>query len=307
MTPSLNSVAANRLIQRAGWVACIAAIIMIIVKAIAWLMTGSVVMLTSLVDSMMDAVAAGLNLCVLRYAGLPADHNHRYGHGKAESLAALMQAMFVAGSAIFLILQAVERLMNPRVLTLPEVGIWMMLFSLFLTGIVLLYQQRVIRLTQSTAIRALALNFTMDIIITVMVIITLIFSGWGWLRIDPIMALAMGALILFNAYQIGMDAIYGLMDTELPDDIREHMLQIIFAIEGIQGVHAFRTRQSGRDYFVDMHVELSEMLSFREAHDISVHVIRAIQASYPQAEVFVHQDPMPFSSAPPVLRLNHPE
>lgn len=283
---------ANQLIQRASWAAFGLAIFLIFAKTFAWIITGSVVVLTTFVDSLMDAFSTGLNLIAVRYAILPADDDHRFGHGKAENLAALTQATFVAGSAFFLMIQAADRLMHPRPLVSLDMGLAIMFFSMFFTGILVLYQRYVIKKTNSGVVKAASLNFTMDLVTNLSVIFALGLSYLGLEWVDPLFAIIIGCLILYNAYQIGIDAIHHLMDRELSDEIKSHIFNLASGSANVLGVHAFRTRQSGQSFFIYLHLDIDENLSFKDAHLTCVAVITAIQTEYPNAEVFAHQDPI---------------
>ena len=289
-TSKLAVADANLLIKRASWAAFSLAIFLIFAKTFAWIITGSVVVLTTFVDSLMDAFSTGLNLIAVRYAILPPDDDHRFGHGKAENLAALTQATFVAGSAFFLMLQATDRLLHPRPLTALNMGLGIMFFSMFFTGILVLYQRYVIKKTNSGVVKAACLNFTMDLVTNLSVIFALGLSSFGLVWVDPLFAIMIGCLILYNAYQIGIDAIHHLMDRELSDEIKSHIFNLASKSPNVLGVHAFRTRQSGQTIFIYLHIDINENLSFNDAHLTCVGVINAIQAEYPNAEVFAHQD-----------------
>ncbi len=299
---------ANQIVKWATYAALSMALFLIIAKLTAWLLTGSVSVLASLVDSLMDALASGLNLLAVRWAITPADEDHRFGHGKAESLAGLGQAMFVAGSAIFLGLQAIDRILHPRPLDSTDIGIVVMLVSITCTACLVLYQRKVIRLTQSTAIKADSLHYLTDLITNLTIIVALILAHFGFDGIDPLFAIGLSLFILYNAYQIGYQSIHLLMDRELPDHIRQHIAELILSVPKVQGVHNYRTRQSGSVYFIYLHLELDENLSFHEAHDVTLAVIKLITQTYPNTEIFAHQDPMPplALGSPACLRDAHP-
>ncbi|GBU09208.1 ferrous iron and zinc transporter [Gammaproteobacteria bacterium] len=287
----LDTIDMNRLIKRASWAAFGVSIVLIIFKVIAWVLTGSVVILTTFVDSLMDALSTGLNLIAVRYALQPADDDHRFGHGKAEGLAALTQATFIAGSAFFLMIQAVDRLLHPRDLSDTGIGLSIMFFSMLVTAFLVIYQRYVIKKTASLVIKAVSLNFSMDLVSNFFVIIALGLSSFGLTWVDPVFALFIGCLIFYNAYQIGIEAIHGLMDRELPDAMKADILKLAASVTNIQNIHSFRTRQSGSLFFIYLHLDIPRDLSFQDAHTASVNVINIIQKHYPNAEVFAHQDP----------------
>jgi ferrous-iron efflux pump FieF len=266
--------------------------VLIVGKLGAWLATGSVTVLASLVDSLMDALASVINLMAVRYSLQPADDEHRFGHGKAEALAGLGQATFIAGSALFLLLEAINRLLHPEPLEAVAVGIGVMAFAIVATLVLLGIQRHVIRLTGSTAIRADSLHYATDLITNLSTIAALFLALAGWHGADPLFALALAGYILYSAFGIGREAIELLMDRELPDETRDRIRELAYARPEVLGVHDLRTRQAGHQYFVQLHIELHDDLPLREAHAAADAVEDAIRAAFPGAEVIVHQDPV---------------
>ena len=172
--------------------------VLIVGKLAAWLATGSVTVLASLVDSLMDAVASLINLIAVRYSLQPADDDHRFGHGKAEALAGLGQATFIAGSALFLLLEAVNRLVNPAPLEAVTAGIGVMAFAVVATLVLLGIQRHVIRLTASTAIKADSLHYATDLATNLTTILALVLASLGWDGADPLFALAIAIYIFYS-------------------------------------------------------------------------------------------------------------
>lgn len=265
--------------------------VLIVVKLVVWLTTGSVALLASLLDSLMDAAASVVNLLAVRYSLQPADEEHRFGHGKAESLAALAQAAFITGSALLLTFEAVDRLINPRDLTNPAAGLWVMVFATAATLLLLGVQRYVVRQTGSLAIRADSLHYLTDLLTNLVTIaaIALVMAGFG--RADALLALAIAAYILYSAGGIGLQAVHDLMDRELPDDVQRRIVQVALEHPEVRGVHELRTRQSGPTRFIDLHLELNGRMSLAEAHRISDQVDNAIRSAVPGADVMIHQDP----------------
>jgi len=280
-----------RLLRLATLSSVATAILLIGAKLLAWLITGSVSVLASLVDSLMDAAASLINLAAVRYALRPADAEHRFGHGKAESLAGLAQATFIAGSAFFLMLHAIDRLLHPRSLESLGVGVAVMLFSILATVVLLGIQHYVIRRTGSTAIRADSLHYASDLLSNASILIALLLAQLGWGGLDPLFAMGIGLYILYSAWQIGADAFQLLMDRELPAQLREQILRAALAHPSVQGVHDLRTRKSGPTVFVQLHLELDEELTLLRAHDIADEVDARIRAAVPEAEIIIHKDP----------------
>jgi len=281
-----------RLLRIATYASVATACILIGGKSIAWLQTGSVSVLASLIDSLMDAAASLINLFAVRYSLMPADEEHRFGHGKAESLAGLAQATFIAGSAVFLLMHAADRLINPQPLQDVATGIGVMVFAMAATLVLLGIQRYTIVKTGSTAIRADSLHYTTDLLTNGATIVALGLSTFGWLTLDPILAIAIAGFILYSAWQIGHEAFQLLMDRELPPEDLERIREIAEAHKEVLGMHDLRTRRSGQTAIIQMHIELDGALSLRSAHRITDEVEAELHAAFPRAEVLIHQDPV---------------
>ncbi|WP_322096051.1 cation diffusion facilitator family transporter [Pelagibius litoralis] len=283
---------AARLLRLATTASVATACILIVVKLIAFLLTDSVSVLSTLVDSLLDAAASIINLIAVRHALVPADREHRFGHGKAEPLAALGQAAFITGSAVFLIIEASQRFVSPRSLMNGDIGIAVMVFSILATMALVMLQRYVIRRTGSLAIKADSLHYVGDILVNAAVIVALVLTAqFGWRYIDPIFGLAIAAYILFNAWQISAGAMDMLMDRELPEDERARIREIALAHSSVKGLHDLRTRASGQQIFIQGHIEMDGALSLLKAHAIADEVEDELRQAFPGAEVILHQDP----------------
>lgn len=265
--------------------------ILIIGKAIAWWFSGSVSMLAGLTDSLLDGVTSLLNLLAVHYALRPADDDHRYGHGKAESLAGMAQALFIAGSAVLIAFQAYQRLQHPEPVGAPWLSIAVIVMSLVLTVALLAVQHRVIRETGSNAVRADSLHYRSDLLLNGSILLALVLAAFGWHQVDAWFGLAIALYILWSAIQIARESFAVLMDEELPADVSQHMLELACSVPGVLGAHDLRTRISGNHWFVQLHLELPGELSLSVAHGISDQAADAIHQAYPRAEVLVHADP----------------
>jgi ferrous-iron efflux pump FieF len=252
---------------------------------------GSVGLLASLVDSVMDSIASLINLFAIRYSLQPADAEHRFGHGKAEPLAGLVQAAFIAGSAIFLIFHAIDRLRLAQPLEQVGIGVGVMILAIVMTLILLAIQRYVIRKTDSTAIRADSLHYATDLLTNVSILLALYLTTLGWSWADPVFAIAVAIYIFYSAIHIGQDSFQQLMDRELPADVLEKIQATAMAHPEVTGTHELRTRQSGQTRFVQLHLELDEDMSLKRAHEIADVVEWEIKAFLPGAEVLIHQDP----------------
>ena len=290
--PQIDPERARLLMRRATNLAVAAAALMIVGKLGAWLATDSVSILSSLADSVMDVLASLINLYAVRQALQPPDREHRFGHGKAEPLAGLGQALFISASAIFLIVEAVGRILEPEPIARAPVGIGVMVFAIIVTTALVTYQRRVVRLTGSTAIRADALHYASDILMNIGVIAALALAmtvGWG--LADPIIALVIAALIIHAAVRVARSAIQQLMDREFPEQDRERIRQIVLEHPDVRNCYDLRTRRSGIDSFIQVHVEMDSSLTLLRAHEISDDVEARIRKVFPHAEVLIHADP----------------
>jgi len=282
-----------RLMRWATYASVSTAVILIVIKVAAWFITDSVSILATLLDSSLDVLASLVNLFAVRHALQPADKEHRFGHGKAEALAGMGQAMFIAGSAGFLLLQATGRLLHPQQLTAGlEVGIGVMIFSIIATLILLTFQKYVIKHTNSTAIKADALHYRTDLLVNASVIVALLLTFYGWDYFDPLFGIGIAVFILYSAWEIVKESIDLLMDHELPDDEREKIRQLVLNHPDTHGLHDLRTRRSGTRIFIQLHLELDSTLSLAAAHVIADDVEKELEKSFADAEVIIHEDPV---------------
>ncbi|MFT5707331.1 MAG: ferrous-iron efflux pump FieF [Oceanospirillaceae bacterium] len=285
------------LVKRAALSAMCVASILLIIKLIAWWETGSVTLLASLVDSLLDLAASFTSLLILNFSLQPADEEHSFGHGKAESLAALAQSTFIAGSAFFLVISAGERFFHPQALVKPELGIWVSLFAIVLTGVLVLYQKSVVKRTGSQAIKADSLHYQSDLLLNGTVMLALILSKFGWQVADVIFGVGIGFYILYGAWKIGYEAVQSLLDHRLPTAEIVRIKQLALSVSQVQGMHDLRTRMSGETRFIQMHLELRDDLLLIEAHAIADEVELLLISEFPASDVLIHQDPLSIVAA----------
>ncbi len=282
----------ERLLKLATYASVGVALGLIALKSGVWMLSGSVSILASLIDSLMDSAASIINLFAVRYALKPADREHRFGHGKAEALAGLAQAAFITGSALLVLLQGIERLLDPQPIAATWLGIGVMILSIIATLGLLAVQRHVITRTGSTAITADALHYRSDLLLNASVIAALLLAAYGIRRADALMGLAIALYIAYSALRIGLDAIQILMDHELPDEVRAEALALARAVPGVVDVHDFRSRQSGHHWFMQMHVELPAQMALADAHELGEAVRAALEKRFPQVDVLIHTDPV---------------
>ena len=267
------------------------AALLIAAKLAAWLATGSVSVLASLVDSAMDAGASLVNLLAVRWSLRPADAEHRFGHGKAQPLAALAQAAFIAGSVVFVGLEAFDRLLHPQPIANVKIGLAVLGFSVVATSILVAFQRYVIRRTGSPAIRADALHYATDLATNAATLTALGLASFGLHGLDPVFGLGIGIYVLYSALRIGREAVELLLDRELPDLQRASIVDLARSVPMVRGVHGLRTRQSGQVIGIQLHIELDDELELLQAHHIAVTVEQRIRDRWPHSDVIIHQDP----------------
>ena len=280
------------LLKLASGASVVTAGILIVAKLAAYAVTGSVSLLASLVDSVMDSFASLINLFAIRYSLQPPDEQHRFGHGKAEPLAGLAQAAFIAGSAIFLVIHAIDRLRFQHQLEQVGLGVVVMAVAIVMTLVLLAIQRYVIRKTGSTAIRADSLHYLTDLLTNMSVVLALYLSTHGLTWADPVFAIGVAVYIFYSAFQIGHEAFQQLMDRQLPDEILQQIRDVANRHPEVTGTHELRTRQAGHTRFVQLHLELDEDMSLKRAHAIADQVEAEILSFLPDAEVIIHQDPV---------------
>ncbi len=288
----MNTASYSRWVTLAGLASTATAGILILAKLVAWLMTGSSSLLASLTDSLMDISASLINLFALRYSLTPADHDHSFGHGKAESLASLAQAAFITGSALVLVMNGISRLIKPEPLNNLSIGIWVTIGSLALTLVLVAFQSLVVQKTQSQAIRADRLHYQSDVLFNIGVLLALGCSWYGWLWADGLFAILLGLFILKGALEIGYEAVQTLLDRQLPDGERSQIVELVKSVPGVHGIHDLRTRQAGPLRFIQLHLELEDTLPLMRAHDLADQAEALILDKYPGADVIIHMDPI---------------
>lgn len=280
------------LVKRAGQAAIIAASLLIIVKLIAWMVTGSSSILAALTDSLMDVTTSIINLFAIKIALQPADKEHRFGHGKAESLAGLAQAAFISGSSVFLMINGISAVVNNHQINASSLGVSVMLFSLVVTIALVLFQRYVVIKTNSMAIKADALHYRTDIILNGAVLLAIVLAGYGWDWADGVFAIAVSLYILQGAWEIGTQSIDALMDKQLPQEDQELILKLAYKVKGVRGVHDLRTRYSSYIKFIQLHLELDDEQSLFDAHEKADELELALETAFPGADILIHLDPI---------------
>ncbi|WP_033920671.1 cation diffusion facilitator family transporter [Sphingomonas sp. 37zxx] len=280
------------LAMRAALASVAMAMFLLALKAFAAWHTGSVAMLGSLADTGLDLLASLVTLYGVKLAGEPADHDHRFGHGKAEALAALFQVALITASALAIGWRAILALQSPQRTADAEFGIGVSVIAIAATALLLLYQRRVIHRTGSVAIMADNMHYQSDVLLNAAVIGALAldqFAGVTWA--DPVFGIAIALWLGWGAFKASSNAIDQLMDKEWPEAQRAAFIEVAARQPGLMGIHDFRTRRSGAHEFAQFHMEVDPALTVAAAHNIVENVERALRHSHPKVEVLIHLDP----------------
>lgn len=268
------------------------ALLLLGLKAAAAWQTGSVAMLGSLADTALDLIASLVTLFGVRVAAQPADREHRFGHGKAEALAALVQVGLISVSALMILWRAVERLGEGKATAEAELGIAVSGIAIAATFGLLAYQRHVIRRTGSVAIEADHVHYQSDLLLNLSVIAALVLDQYlGLAGADPLFGIAIALWLAWGAYGASSRAIDQLMDKEWPEEERRRLLELAARHPELRGLHDLRTRTSGADDFVQFHVWVDGAMTVREAHRVVERMERTIEAEFPGCEVLIHLDP----------------
>ncbi len=274
-------------------VTLIVAVLLVAAKVSAWLITGSMALLASAVDALVDTGASIVTLLGVRYAERPPDREHRFGHGKGEAVAAFTQASFLAGAACVLAFQSAQRLAFPPPLDALQVGVWLIAVSLVAASALVLLQTWAVRQTGSTAIAADRTHYLTDIALNAAVLLALgLTQSTGWKRADPAFALAISGYMLWSAFTIARASMKQLLDRELPIEDRRRIKATVLACDGVRDIHDLRTRSSGDRTFVEYHLEVDPALTIDAGHAIGDATEVAVQNLLPgTVEATAHIEP----------------
>ena len=288
-----DGAATAALMRRATYAAIIVQGAMVVLKLGAWVATDSVSMLSALLDSLLDATAAAVNLVAIRHALAPADREHRFGHGKIEPLASLGQAAFIAGSAVVLMIEALHHLLHPVQVLNTTFGLVVMGIAILASFALLQYENFVVKRTGSLLVSGDALHNAGDLALNIGVCISLGLTAFlGWSAIDPLFGGGIGVWIVYSAYRVGQKSIFQLMDHELPELVRNRIRDTALAHPEVRAVHDLKTREAGTTSFIQLHLEMDGAMSLADSHRVADAVEEELMKIFPRAEVIVHQDPV---------------
>ncbi|HEX8654663.1 MAG TPA: cation diffusion facilitator family transporter [Allosphingosinicella sp.] len=280
------------LATRAAIASVAVALFLLLLKGYAAWATGSVAMLGSLADTALDVLASLITLGGVRYAATPADHDHRFGHGKAEALAALAQVGIIGFSALGIFWRAIERLLDRGATTAAEYGIGVSAVAIAATLGLLWYQRRVIARTGSVAIETDHVHYQSDLLLNLAVIVALALDQYAGLPgADPVFGIAIAFWLLWGAWRASSRAVDQLMDKEWPEEKRRRFVEVAARHPALKGIHDLRTRTSGSRNFVQFHVWVAPDMTVAAAHRVMDEVEQWLEHEFPGTEILIHLDP----------------
>jgi ferrous-iron efflux pump FieF len=282
-----------KLTRGAAYASVSMATFLIVLKLWAAWVTGSTAMLGSLADTTLDLIASLSTLAGVRIAAQPADEEHRFGHGKAEALAAMFQLVLIAISAFGLAVRAIQQLLSGERTSAAAEGITVSAIALAATFALLAWQRYVIRRTGSIAIRTDHVHYQSDLLLNLGVIAALALDQYlGFAKADPLFGLAIAGWLAWGAWRASSEAINHLMDREWPEEKRAQFLSVVAQHPELRGVHDLRTRTSGAHDFVQFHAAVDPAMTVLEAHKVMDELEARIERQFPGVEVLIHPDPV---------------
>lgn len=268
------------------------AAILVTIKLVAWLMSGSVALLASMADSGLDLLASLGTFFAVRYAVAPPDQEHRFGHGKAEAFASLMQAGLVFASAALIGREAIGDLFGAHPLKDTGWAVAVMVVSTALTFLLITAQTQVLKKISSVAVSGDRAHYASDLASNIIALIGIAASAWlGYNNLDAMAALVVAALLLWGAVGVFREASAQLMDRELSDEARAKIVALMSEDPRLTDVHQLRTRASGPYVHIQMHVDLDPELTLETAHQVIVAAEKRVLAAFPSADIIIHADP----------------
>ncbi len=288
---SIDRETSGNLMKWAARASVSVALILLATKTGAWWLSQSVAMLGSATDSGLDLMASVVTLLAIKTALQPADDDHRFGHGKAEALAGMFQAAIMGGSAVFLLFESIARLANPIVIQQSELVMKVSILAILLSLVLVLFQSYVVKKTKSIAISGDHLHYRGDLLLNACVIVSAYLSSVGYIYADSLFGFMIALYIAKGSYDVARPAVDMLMDREFPEGEREDIFNVVMGSPGVIGLHDLRTRTSGRDRFIQMHIEVKGSITVSEGHFIADEVEATLGETFPDTDILIHIDP----------------
>jgi len=281
------------LVRSASIASLLVASTLIVLKYYGWVATTSVSLLGSLADSLIDFLASVFVFIAISYSLLPADAKHRFGYGKSEGLAAFIQSLLIGISGIYVCFEAIKRLLNPSQINQPSIAIWIILISIALTITLVMYQKYVVKKSKSMAIESDQYHYLTDIFINLSVLFSIVITGWTrFVFIDALVGLLISGVVLYTSVTLLKKSFKILLDQEIQSDDRDRIKEIALDHPKVLGFHDLRTRDTGRKYIIQFHLELDPNMSLLESHEITDEVTDNVLKLYPDSELIIHTDPL---------------
>ena len=281
------------LVKSASVASLLVASTLIVLKYYAWVSTSSVSLLGSLADSLIDFLASVFVLIAITYSFFPADEKHRFGYGKSEGLVAFIQSLLIGVSGIYVFIEAIQRLIYPSQINKPIVAIWVMIVSIALTIALIMYQKYVVEKSKSMAIESDQYHYLTDTFINLSVLFSVVISGWTrFIFIDAVVGLLISGVVLYNAFSLLKKSFKILLDQEIESSHRDQIKKIALQHPKVLGFHDLRTRDTGRNYIIQFHLELDPEMTLLESHTITDEVTDNVLKKYPDSEIIIHTDPL---------------
>lgn len=284
----------NRLMKLSTYFTVFGVSLIMLLKTYGWFATSSVTILASLVDSALDICVSIMNLFAVHYSLQPADHEHRFGHGKIEDIAVFLQSLFFGASGIALIFEAIMRFntQNEQVIETSRISISIMLCSIFINLMIVSFQRYVIKRSNSQVILADSMHYFVDFLSNIVAILGIAMASYFKLSIfDEATGLLIACYIIYNAHKLLKNSYNNLMDRELDDDAKQEIKDIITSHKEVLGFHDLKTRAGGGRTFIQFHLVLDKKMTLDKTHDIVTEIEEKIIEKFPNAELIVHQDP----------------
>jgi len=281
------------LVRSASIASLLVASTLIVLKSYGWVTTTSVSLLGSLADSLIDFLASVFVFVAISYSMLPADAKHRFGYDKSEGLAAFVQSLFIGISGIYVCFEATKRLLNPSQINQPSTAIWIILVSIVLTLALVMYQKYVVKKTKSIAIESDQYHYLTDTYINLSVLFSIAITGWTrFVFIDALVGLLISGVVLYTSVTLLKKSFKILLDQEIQSEDRDRIREIALDHPKVLGFHDLRTRDTGRKYIIQFHLELDPNMSLLESHEITDEVTDNVLKLYPDSELIIHTDPL---------------
>ena len=283
----------DSLVRSASIASLLVASTLIVLKSYGWITTTSVSLLGSLADSLIDFLASVFVFVAISYSMLPADAKHRFGYDKSEGLAAFVQSLFIGISGIYVCFEATKRLLNPSQISQPSIAIWIILVSIVLTLALVMYQKYVVKKTKSIAIESDQYHYLTDTFINFSVLFSIVITGWTrFVFIDALVGLLISGVVLYTSVTLLKKSFKILLDQEIQSEDRDRIREIALDHPKVLGFHDLRTRDTGRKYIIQFHLELDPNMSLLESHEITDEVTDNVLKVYPDSELIIHTDPL---------------